>query len=434
MFSDVLIIGGGAAGICAAIAARKKARENGIDDKGFSIIVLERNPRPGAKIRISGGGKCNVTHRGTVEELIVKGFHRETEQRFLRYSFYSFSNQDVRDLLGRHDVRTVARVDGKVFPATGIAGDVIRAFEEELKKSAVEVFTGERAVSAEKKSGVFRVLTEKTVFRAERLILATGGVSYPQTGTTGDGLKIASGFGHTIKKPLAALAPIYLKPAPFSMLAGVSLRGVGLTVRAEKKRVSRIGELLITHKGISGPACLSLSREAAELFEAADKVEVMIDFLPDISSEALKKLFLELVSNQGGQTVRKFLRMQDSIPSAFIPFIMQQAGVDPEEKWGNLTKKARLSLEHTLQNYVFGVVKAIPLDAGEVSAGGVMLKEVNRRTQESRRCENLFLCGELLDYTGEIGGFNLQAAFSTGWLAGSSLSISRYRNKPADLF
>lgn len=421
MHSDVLIIGGGPAGICAAIAARKKARENGIEDKDFSICVLERNKRLGVKIRISGGGKCNLTHEGTVNQLIGKGFLRKSEQRFLRHALYSFTNKELLDLLEKQGLRTVARDDGKVFPVSGVADDVLRVFEKELGDSIVQVIAGERVERVEKMNGVFSVITEKAEFIADVVVLATGGVSYPKTGTTGDGLKIASSFGHTVRKPSPALAPIYLKPIPPQILAGVSFRGIGLRVAVQGRSVSRAGDLLITHKGISGPACLSLSREAAEMLGEVEKAEVMVDFLPEYASEALKKLLLAQASVNGSGLIRKFLQVQPSIPSSVVSFIMEQAGVDWEEKWGNLTKKARHSLEQTLRNFALGVVRAIPLHSGEVSAGGVVLKEVDPKTMESRVCKGLFLCGELLDYAGEIGGFNLQAAFSSGWLAGSSV-------------
>lgn len=407
--------------MCAAIAARKKVRSRGIADQDFEIVILERNARPGVKIRISGGGKCNVTHQGTLDELLHKGFLRKTEQRFLRHSIYAFSNEDVLDLLRKQGVATVVRDDGKVFPLSGMADDVLKAFERMLVSSGVQVITGEKVKSVENRKNFFTVCTENSEFSAGAVVVATGGVSYSQAGTTGDGLEIARSLGHSVMKPLPALAPMYLKPAPPRSLAGVSLQGVVLKVVFKGKNISRTGDLLITHKGISGPACLSLSRETAELLGDGVDCEARLGFLPTCSSERLTKLLLNHAAENGARFIRKFLQAQASIPSAIIPFIMQQAGVNKEEKWGTLTKKARRSLEHTLQNYVLGVVKAVPLDAAEVSAGGVALKEVNPKTMESRVCRGFFLCGEVLDYAGEIGGFNLQAAFSTGWLAGSSI-------------
>ena len=419
--SDVLIIGGGPSGICAAIAARKKARLRGFADRDFQVTILERNQRPGVKIGISGGGKCNITHDGAVDELLWKGFIYKPEQRFLRHALYAFSNKDLLELIERQGLRTVVRYDGRVFPGSGCADDVLKAFEKELLNSSIQVLTGESVKRAEDRDGFFAVLTETKEFSADVLIVATGGVSYPQTGTRGDGLNIARSFGHRVEKPLPALAPIYLDRVPSRMLVGVSLRNVTLKVTCDGNCVSRTGDLLVTHKGLSGPACLSLSRDVAGIQEKDGECRVMIDFFSNYSAEALEKKMQDHAFANGRQLIRRFLQQQDSIPSAFVPLIMRQSGIDQEKKWGNLNKKARRSLEHTLHNFDFGLVKTIPLEAGEVSAGGIVLKEVNPKTMESKKCRNLFLCGELLDYTGEIGGFNLQAAFSTGWLAGWSI-------------
>ncbi len=376
--------------MCAAIAARTKARDNGIADRDFAITLFERNHRPGVTIRISGGGKCNVTHEGSVDQLLHKGFLRKAEQRFLRHALYAFSNEDIKDLLRKQGVRTVARDDGKVFPLSGMAEDVLRAFEKTIAGCVVTILSGERVKRIDKQEDIFSVCTERSEFRADAVIVATGGVSYPQTGTTGDGLEIARSFGHSIIQPSPALAPVYLKPFFPQSLAGVSLPGVVLTVSVRGKRVSRTGDLLITHKGISGPVCLSLSRDAGELLANGERGEVTVNFFPDRSPGELSIFLLDHGSAKGSQFIRKFLQEQAAIPSALISVIMRQAGVDPEEKWGNLTKTARRALEHTLQHFALGIVKTVPLDAGEVSAGGVALKEVNPKTMESRKCKNLF--------------------------------------------
>ena len=420
-YSDLLIIGGGAAGMCAAVAARKMVRSQGIGDAQFVITIVERNFSVGAKIRISGGGKCNVTHAGLVKDLLDKGFQRKVEQRFLRHALHAFSNEDVRAMLATCSVKTAVRDDGKVFPVSQNAGDVLEAFQTMLRNAGVYLVTGERVMRAERLEEGFRVVSEGMEHTCRFLVLATGGISYPHTGTTGDGLNIATSLGHRVVKPSPALAPIYLRPSPPPELVGVSLRGTGLHVQCSGHAVSRNGDVLITHKGVSGPACLSLSVDAALLLKSHGKGELKVDFFPDDSSEDVATLLLRQAESQGSQFIRKYLQVQPVIPSSIVPYIMLQAGIDHQERWGSLTKKARRSLQRTLKNFSLGSLKSIPLDAGEVSAGGVALQEINPRTMESRLCSNLFLCGELLDYTGEIGGFNLQAAFSTGWLAGSSI-------------
>jgi predicted Rossmann fold flavoprotein len=414
--TDLLVVGGGAAGMMAAIGARQAVMDAA---ERFRIVMLERNPRPGAKIRISGGGKCNVTHEGSIDDLLRKGFPRREEQRFLKRALYAFSNDDLRELLLHHGISFVVRDDGKVFPRSGRADDVLAALESEVREAAVQVITGMRVKRVERLGEGFTVHTETSEFRAEKVVLATGGVSYRHTGTTGDGLSIARSLGHTVVPPTPALAPVFLRASRVAGFAGVALRDVGLVIRAGGKSVYRRGDLLFTHKGISGPVCLSLSRDAADLFRGAGESEAAVDFFPGQTPRQLHEEVMRYASAHGGQFVRTFLRQYASIPAAMVEPLLEQAGIDCEQKWANVKKNARLSLEQTLKRFHTGFVKAIPLDAGEVSAGGVALTEVNAATMESRLCKHLFFAGEILDYAGEVGGFNLQAAFSTGWLAGS---------------
>jgi predicted Rossmann fold flavoprotein len=423
--STILIIGGGASGMAAAIAARRSAKGS---SKPCSIIILERNARPGTKIRISGGGKCNVTHRGTPAELLEQGFLRPNEARFLRHALYSFSNSDLLALLRSRGVETEERPDGKVFPVSGDAASVARAFEELLRESKVQLHHSSRVRSVERKGGLFFVTTSDAVFTADRLILATGGVSYPETGTTGDGLLIARSLGHSIKKPSAALAPLYTIKAPAASLSGLALRSVTLVATAGGRSAERRGDLLFTHRGFSGPAALSLSRDVAEMGNCA----LFADLFPEQTSSELEAELLLQAQRSGAQMVRKFLQgcpiaplrglfgtaQQGTIPTALVPFIMRHAGLDNEVTWSGLAKEKRQSLLSVLKRFPLGSVRDVPLDRGEISAGGVFLGEVNPKTMCSRVVPHLFLCGEILDYAGEIGGFNLQAAFSTGWMAG----------------
>ena len=429
LHSTILIIGGGAAGMTAAIAARRSAKGS---SRPCSITILERNPRPGTKIRISGGGKCNVTHRGTPAELLEQGFLHRNEARFLRHALYSFSNSDLLDLLRSKGVETGERPDGKVFPVSEDAATVARAFEELLKESRVQQHNSCRVRSVERKGGLFIVTTSDAVFTADRLILATGGVSYPGTGTTGDGLVIARSMGHSIKKPSAALAPLYTIKDPPASLSGLALRRVSLVANAGGKSVERRGDLLFTHRGFSGPAALSLSRDVAELMGEQGNCALFADLFPEQSSAELEAELLLQARRNGAQMVRKFLQgcpiaplrgafgmaQQGTVPTALVAFIMRHAGLENDVTWSGLSREKRQSLLTVLKRFPLGNVRDVPLDQGEISAGGVSLGEVNPKTMCSRIVPHLFLCGELLDYAGEIGGFNLQAAFSTGWMAG----------------
>ena len=427
--SKILIIGGGAAGMAAAIAARRSAKGS---SPPCSITLLERNARPGAKIRISGGGKCNVTHRGTPTELLEQGFLRRNEARFLRHALYSFSNSDLLALLRSRGVESEERPDGKVFPVSGDAATVARAFEELLRESRVQSHYSCRVRGVERKGELFVVTTDDDVFTSDFLILATGGVSYSKTGTTGDGLAIARALGHTITKPSAALAPLYTRKAPPASLSGLALRSITLVATAGGRSVERRGDLLFTHRGFSGPATLSLSRDVAELMGVSGNCALFADLFPAQSGVDLETELLKQARKSGAQMVRKFLQgcpiappinsfgatPHGTIPTALVPFLMRQATLDNDVTWSGLTKEKRQSLLSVLKRFPLGSVRDVPLDQGEISAGGVSLGEVNPKTMQSRMVPQLFLCGELLDYAGEIGGFNLQAAFSTGWIAG----------------
>ena len=388
----------------AAIAARRGAEASGI---ACSITLLERNQRLGTKIRISGGGKCNVTHQGTPAEMLEQGFLRLNERRFLRNALYGFSSSDLLELLHSRGVETEVRPDGKVFPLSGDASSVALAFEELLK--------------------------EAETLTADAVILATGGVSYSATGTTGDGLVIARKLGHTIKEPSAALAPVFTLKAPPASLSGVSLRSAGLVASAGGKCIERRGDLLFTHRGFSGPAALSLSRDIAELCRDFGSASLFADLFPEHNPAELDHQLLQHARKHGAQMVRKFLQIcpiapslkkgfieapYGTIPTALVPFIIRHALLEIDITWSTLQKEQRQSLLTVLKRFPLGTVRNVPLDQGEVSAGGILLGEVNPKTMQSRVLPNLFLCGELLDYAGEIGGYNLQAAISTGWTAG----------------
>ncbi len=424
--SSILIIGGGAAGMMAALAARQSSAT------ATSITLLERNGRTGTKIRISGGGKCNLTHTGSPPELLAKGFLRRNEARFLRNAIYTFSNSDLLALLQTQGVETDERADGKVFPLGGEASVVARAFEELLREAKVEQIFASRVERVERKGELFVVTTGRETFTADSVILATGGVSYSQTGTTGDGLRIARKLGHTIKEPSAALAPLYTIKAPPAALSGVSLRATALVASGGGRSVERLGDLLFTHRGFSGPAALSLSRDVAELLRECGLCRLYADLFPHHTKAELEAQLLLQTRKNGAQMVRKFLQIapiapslgewelaaHGTIPTALVPFIMRHSALGEDVTWSGLKREERQSLLAVLKRFPLGSVREVPLDQGEISAGGVALLEVNPKTMESRVVPNLFLCGELLDYAGEIGGFNLQAAFSTGWIAG----------------
>ena len=399
------MVGGGAAGLVAAWRAASL---------GARTRLLERNPRLGLKIHISGGGKCNITHAGEMEQ--VRRAFRPAEARFLHHAFRRFTNEEVLDLVRARGVRVHTRPDGRVFPDSGRADDVVEALIYPLRTAGVSVELG---VSVERllRDGdrIRGAASARREYAARTVLLAVGGSSYPKTGSTGDGYRWARELGHTIVPLRAALAPLYLRQ-PRPEWSGVALRACLLRARGGGKELARWeGDLLFTHHGVSGPTALGVSREAALGLERGP-VTLDVDAAPDWTSEALTEAFTGAHSQAGRRPVRALL--QRWLPERLTEGFATQAGVEAALPLHQLSRKQRLRLVEALKRWDLGPVRTVPLERGEVTAGGVALEEVDPRTMASRRVPGLFLCGEILDIAGPIGGYNLQAAFSTGYVAG----------------
>jgi predicted Rossmann fold flavoprotein len=418
MTNSIAIVGGGAGGIFAALAARRAANDAAVN---VDVHLFERNPRIGIKILISGGGKCNITHAGPVEELLREGFPRKNEQRFLKPAMYRYTNEDVLALLARHGVACHARENGRVFPDSGRAEDVLAAFEQELRLAGVILHTKSRIETIERADKAWKILYNGEESTNQALILATGGTSYSKTGTTGDGINFAAKLGHSIVPIRAALAPIYLKQPPVQEVVGIAFRNAELYVvrSSERSSFGKIleiaqGDILVTHRGLSGPAVLAISNAASVLLEQS-LISVEANLLGS-SEQITRDLLIAEQRSRPQQQVTTWL--EEVLPNRFVPFVMSQADVIKERRWNALTREERGRLTSTLTRYSFGPVSEIPLERGEVTSGGVALGEVDPKTMMSRRLPGLFFAGEMLDVAGEIGGYNLQAAYSTGWVAG----------------
>jgi predicted Rossmann fold flavoprotein len=413
----VVVVGGGAAGL---IAAWRSA------SLGVETVLLEKMGRLGTKILISGGGKCNVTHAGPIEQ--VRAAFRPNEAGFLKGPFHRFTNDDFTGLLESEGMRLAAREDGRIFPVPpGDAKDVVAALEAVVRRAGVRIRLGAGVSGLVVDGGVVRgvLLADGSLMEAARVVLATGGSSYPATGCTGDGWRWVTGLGHTVRPLVAALAPMYLVESPgwSPQWSGVALRGVVLRARrvAEgggvgKERMRWRGDLLFTHKGVSGPTALGVSREVAEALPELSTAEV--DLLPDLAPAALSARLVEWGRLFPRRLVSGFL--EDLVPERLVAALLTAAGVGAEVRGAHLTAKERNRLVAVLKGWSLGQVRAVPLERGEVVAGGVDLSEVDARTMESRKVAGLHLCGEVLDIAGPVGGYNLQAAWSTGFVAGES--------------
>ncbi len=411
-------MGGGAGGIFAALAACGMAKRESLPN---TVHLFERNPRLGIKILISGGGKCNITHAGPVETMLHEGFPRVLEQRFLRSAMYRYTNDDVLALLARHHLECYTRENGRVFPKSGRAEHVLEVLEKELHSEGVILHTHSRIESTAFVGNECLLTCQGKTFAARALILATGGTSYSKTGTTGDGIHYAAELGHSIVPLRAALAPIYLKQPPTQATIGISFRDAELYVTrtdapspAQKILARARGDILLTHRGLSGPAVLGISNEAAKRMESGP-ISIEVNLL-GIAEDALRERLIGEQQARPQQQVSRWL--EEMLPNSFVPVVLESANIPKERRWNALTREERQRIGVTLLRYPFGAVSEIPLERGEVTSGGVALDEVDPKTMMSRLRPGLFFAGEMLDLAGEIGGYNLQAAYSTGWIAG----------------
>lgn len=403
---QVLIVGAGAAGIMAALRAA---------ELGAQTTILEKTKRLGTKILISGGGKCNITHDGPLEE-VLRAFVPE-EARFIRPACYRYPPQRIVELLTGRGLEVYTRPDGRIFPVGQTAKDVVRILGEVLGEAGVEILFQEPVLGITKLKEGFRVLSQTREWRVVSLVVCTGGKSYPNSGTTGDGWAWLKELGHTIVPTRAALAPIELTE-PLRDLSGLALRSVTLKARAAGKELARwTADLLLTHLGISGPTALGISRKVAVAMESG-LVSLEVDVAPDLSYEELRdKLIREA---NAAPRLKVSTLLTDWVPERLAREMAEALSLPGEGKMKDLDKKSRNRLIETLKAWKLGDVSHVPLDLGEVTAGGVSLDEVDPMTMESRIVPGLFLCGEILDVAGPVGGYNLQAAWATGYVAGES--------------
>lgn len=405
----ILVIGGGAAGMLAAWSAAAHGR---------NVMLLEKNSRLGIKLLVSGGGRCNVTHAGTIEDM--RTCFDTNEARFLRHAFHRFNNIELRQLLADKGVPTYERPNGKVFPVREKAGDIVHAFRRMMEDTGVNIrcSTPVRSILSDTQ-GISGVVTDAGIVDTRCVILATGGSSYAKTGTTGDGYVWARELGHTIVPLSPALAPIVTHPAPPSDLQGVAVRDACLIAFAENNTLVRVhGDILFTHIGISGPAVLEASRRIFLASLQHSIVHLAIDFFPDISVDTLDALLLDRTRMHGAQAIDTWIEQQ--LPHRLVPHFCTSLKLNGTVKCHQLKRDERRTIVRALKQWSFGSVKEIDIDRGEVTSGGVSLSEVDPKTMRSRIIHGLLLCGEVLDIAGPVGGYNLQAAFSTGFVAGLS--------------
>jgi predicted Rossmann fold flavoprotein len=400
---DVIITGAGPAGLFCAVNATAP---------DTSVLILEKNRHPGEKFLLSGSGQCNVTHNGDIREFVTR-YGRNGP--FLRPALMAFSNRRLAAFFADCGLPLETDENGKVFPATRKAFDLLGVLLRESKRRGVRISCGDPVVSVQRAGEQFAVRTVSGIYRSTFLVIATGGLSYPKTGSTGDGYRFAQGMGHTITETGPALAPVTIQNYPFPDLAGLSFQGTDLSVMRDGRKVAgRRGDVLLTHTGLSGPAILDASR----MIHPGDMVTV--SFAGGTSPEIFGKTFTRKAGENGHLPVRTLLAGL-SIPERLAKRIAGIAGIDDTLTCAHLTAGKRRTLVRLCTAFPFEVEFTGGYSVAMATRGGVCLEEVDKKTMESMLVKNLYFCGEVLDIDGDTGGYNLQAAFSTGMLAAQSI-------------
>lgn len=407
---DVIIIGAGPAGMMAAIRAAQRNKR---------VLLIERNALPGAKLLITGGGRCNLTNQRDRSDFIAKF---SPSRDFLRNAFAQFFNTDLVSFFERSGVACTVQEQGCVFPASGKAADIVGVLQRKLRGGNVALLTGERARAIiTKDRGIEGVETcsDKRFF-APRAVIATGGVSYPQTGSSGDGYSLAKGLGHTIVALRPALVPVIIKEKFIRDWQGISLKNARVTVVCRGRRIAqRSGGLLFTHFGVSGPMILDMSAAVYDALTLNNTVELSINVIPGVHCEGADAFVLDELKTHSGKSAKNMFK--DVLPRGMMEGFLAYCGLSPGARANQVTIRQRRRLAGGLSDLHLTAGGTLPLKDGMVTRGGVSTKEIHPKTMESRLIRGLFFAGEVIDIDAATGGYNLQAAFSTGWVCGGNV-------------
>jgi hypothetical protein len=404
----IIVIGGGAAGLIAA----GRAAEAGAD-----VLLLEKMPQPGRKLCITGKGRCNLTNIAELPNFLA---HFGRNGRFLRQAFAQFFTPDLMDFFTGLGLELVTERGGRVFPAGGKAPDVMKV----LKKWLVTLKVTSRCTSPVEgllmnNGRITGVLCKGGKIEGDAVVLATGGASYPATGSTGDGYILAGAAGHTIVPIRPALVPLETTGDTAGRMAGLSLHNIGLRMYIDGKKTRQaFGEIAFTETGLSGPLTLTLSGEVVDCLREGRKVVFSLDLKPALDEAKLDARLQRDFSSRSKERFDSILR--GLLPREMVPICIEETGIPQDRPGGGVTAKERRRLRTWIKDFRLEITGHRSFDEAIITAGGVDVREINPRTMESLLTKGLYIAGELLDIHGDTGGYNLQAAFSTGWLAGRS--------------
>ena len=398
--AKVIVVGGGPAGIMAALSAAKNNE----------VTLIERNKEIGMKLRLTGGGRCNITNNRDIEEFFDK---RVNNKKFLYSALYTFSNYSLLEYLSNNGLEYKVELDEKVYTKSDKADEVIELLKNDLEKNKVKIryntMVSDLIVENEDIKGVVTSYGERIL--GDKVIITTGGKSFPNTGSDGTMYSILEKYGHTITPIYAALIPLVIKEDFVKSLQGVAMKDVVVSAKLKKKKIEKFGDMLFTHFGISGPAVLKLSSYITKALSERE-VEVSLDFLKDKSKDEIS----QIMRSNPNKTVLNNLK--GVLPQNFLKVVFEMLGLT-EIKSSDLKKEDENKIIEYMKEMKLTARETLTIKAAQVTSGGVKVKEINASTMDSKVIKNLYFAGEVIDIDAETGGYNLQMAFSTGYLAGS---------------
>ena len=409
--NKVIIVGGGAAGMLAGIIAARN---------GCQVVLYEKNEKLGKKIFITGKGRCNVTNNCDPEELLQAV---KSNNKFLYSAFYSFNSQDMMALLEESGVPLKTERGNRVFPVSDHSSDIIRGLERLLHRYDVHIRLRKEVQEILVEDGRAAGIRLKDGYedRAQAVVVATGGLSYPTTGSTGDGYRFARETGHTVTDCMPSLVPLTVSEDYIGEMAGLSLRNVELTIRNGKKILyQNFGEMMFTHKGITGPLVLSASSSIGKQLKKQGTLEGYIDLKPALSSEQLDERILREFENAKNKQFKNVIGVL--FPSSLTPVIIRLGGIPEDKVIHEISREERLNFVSIIKAFPFTIDGLGGYSEAVITKGGISVKEINPGTMESKKIPRLYFAGEVLDLDAVTGGYNLQIAWSTGYLAGMAVS------------
>lgn len=409
---DIVVVGAGPAGIMAAIRAGQL---------GKKVMLIEKNDTMGEKLKITGSSRCNITNTAPLDTFVEK-FGRKGA--FFRSAFAALSNKRLMSLFESKGLKFKIEENGRVFPVTDRSRSVIKVLKEYLSKNKVKINYNTRLVRIKDKKDYFSLdLGNDNYMATRRVILATGGITYPLTGSTGDGFEVAQKVGHKVTPLRPGIVPLKVAETYVKELQGISLENIQLTFKyGKKKLVSDNGNIIFTHFGVSGPLVLDLSSQIVRILEKNKTVDLFIDLKPEMTDQELRKKLMDEFENRSKTEFKNLMKL--FMTNRMIPIAAELLDIDPKKKVNQIKKGERNKVVNLLKAFPLTVTGSLPIEKAMVTCGGISRKEIDPQTMESKVVSGIYFAGEIIDFCAPSGGYNLQEAFSTGYLAGEMAANS----------